>query len=208
MGLNAASERDAATVITLYDPQKLQVRADVRLEDVRQVTLGQPVQITTAATNEPLTGTVLAVTSQADIQKNTLQVKVSIDRPTSVIRPEMLAQVVFISPENPNAKTVAEIDPIRLLVPRELVETGDGGSTVWIVDAARGVARRTSVQLGKAGTDELVEVTQGLTALDKLIVSGREGLSDGARIRVIGPDRTLGLKSRAGTPANNTAQAN
>lgn len=208
MGLNAASERDASTVITLYDPAKLQVRADVRLEDVRQLTVGQPVQITTAASNEQLTGTVLAVTSQADIQKNTLQVKVSIDRPTSVIRPEMLAQVVFIAPENLNAKSVADADPLRILVPRELVETGDGGAAVWIADASRGIARRTSVQLGKAGTDELVEVAQGLTALDKLIVSGRDGLADGARIRIIGPDRTLGVKSPTSPPASGTAQAN
>ena len=49
MGLNAASERDASTVVTLYDPQQLQVRADVRLEDVPQVQIGQPVQISTAA---------------------------------------------------------------------------------------------------------------------------------------------------------------
>lgn len=67
MGINAASERDASTVVTLYDPKQLQVRADVRLEDVPQVGFGQPVQISTAALKEPLTGRVLAATSQADI---------------------------------------------------------------------------------------------------------------------------------------------
>jgi HlyD family secretion protein len=49
------------------------------------------------------------------------------------------------------------------------------------------------VQVGRAGTDQLVEVTQGLTALDKLIVAGREGLTDGTRIRITGGDRTLGV---------------
>ena len=66
---------------------------------------------------------------------------------------------------------------MRLLVPRELVETAEGGATVWVADSADGVARRRAVQLGRAGTGQLVEVTQGLTALDKLIVGGREGLS-------------------------------
>lgn len=195
MGINAASERDASTVVTLYDPDKLQVRADVRLEDVPQVQIGQPVQISTAAIKEPLLGQVLAMTSQADIQKNTLQVKVSIDNPSAVIRPEMLAQVTFLAPQRPGSKSEGEEDPLRLLVPKELVETGDGGSTIWVADAAQGVARRQAVQVGRAGTDQLVEVTQGLTALDKLIVAGREGLTDGARIRITGGDRTLGVTS-------------
>lgn len=195
MGLNAASERDASTVATLYDPRQLQVRADVRLEDVPQVQVGQPVQIRTAAAKQPLAGRVLATTSQADIQKNTLSVKVSIDDPPLVIRPEMLAQVTFLAPETPGSKSDGEQDPIRLLVARELVETTDGGATVWVADIRLGIARRQAVQVGRAGTDQLVEVTQGLTALDKLIVGGREGLSDGQRIQVTGEDRTLGTST-------------
>ncbi|MEX2176633.1 MAG: HlyD family efflux transporter periplasmic adaptor subunit [Pirellulaceae bacterium] len=192
MGMNVASERDASTVASLYDPQQLQIRADVRLEDVPQVLVGQPVQISTAASGKPLTGRVLAATSQADIQKNTLSVKVSIDDPPLVIKPEMLAQVTFLAAETPGSKPTGEQDPIRLLVARELVETADGGSTVWVADSAEGVARRRAIQLGRAGTGQLVEVTQGLTALDKLIVGGREGLEDGDRIRVTGQDRALG----------------
>jgi HlyD family secretion protein len=198
MGINAASERDASTVVTLYDPEKLQVRVDVRLEDVPQVQIGQPVQISTAATKEPLLGLVLGMTSQADIQKNTLQVKVSIANPSTVIRPEMLAQVTFLAPQQPGGKSEGEQDPLRLLVPKELVESGEGGSTIWVADAAQGAARRQVIQLGSASADQLVEVTQGLTALDKLIVGGREGLADGTRIRIMGTDRNLGTTSDRG----------
>ena len=195
MGLNAASDRDASTVAALYDPQQLQVRADVRLEDVPQVQVGQPVQISTAATPQPLTGHVLAATSQADIQKNTLSVKVSIERPPAVIKPEMLAQVTFLAPKTLGSKHEGEQDPLRLLVPRELVETADGGSAIWVADSANGVARHRAIQVGRASTGQLVEVVQGLTALDKLIVGGREGLEDGDRIRVTGEDRTLGTNA-------------
>jgi len=196
MGINAASERDASTVLTLYDPQQLQVRVDVRLEDVPQVQIGQLVQIATAAASEPLAGRVLTMTSQADIQKNTLQVKVSIDSPTAVIRPEMLAQVTFVAAENPGDNSESGQDPLRLLVPKELVETGERGATVWVADAARGVARHQVVQIGRASTGQLVEVSAGLTALDKLIVKGREEISDGARIHIVGNDRTLGVRQR------------
>jgi HlyD family secretion protein len=200
MGLSASSEQDASTVAQFYDPKMLQVRADVRLEDIAQVQVGQPVQIKTAAYGKPLSGQVLAVTSQADIGKNTLQVKVSIDEPPPVIKPDMIAQVTFLAPETPDDGSEKGADPLRLLVPRELIEQTEDGAIVWATDPATGVARRRSVQLGQAGTGQLVEVTQGLSALDKLIVSGRDGLSDGERVRVTGEDRTLGAESSDVSP--------
>jgi hypothetical protein len=199
MGINAASERDSSTVATLYDPLQLQIRADVRLEDVPQVQIGQPVQIVTASLKQPLRGHVLATTSQADIQKNTLSVKVAIDEPPAVIKPEMLAQVTFLAPEVPGDKIDGESDPMRLLVARELVETGESGAAVWIADSAQGIARRQAIQLGRAGTAQLTEVTTGITALDKLIVGGREGLRNGDRIRITGEDRALGTTQTGGS---------
>ena len=205
MGLNAASQRDASTVVSLYDPHRLQVRADVRLEDVPQVLPGQPVQISTAANGQPISGRVLMATSSADIQKNTLQVKVAIDNPPAVLKPEMLVQVTFLAPERPTEKEEESTTPMRLLAPRELVEKNESGATIWVADASRGVARRQSIQLGTASTDRLIEVAQGLSALDKLIVSGREGLRDGDRIRITGDDPNTGRGGTiAATPASNT----
>jgi HlyD family secretion protein len=194
MGINAASERDASTVATLYDPNNLQVRVDVRLEDVAQIQVGQPVQITTAAAKEPLAGKVLAMTSQADIQKNTLQIKVTMDQPSDVVRPEMLAQVTFLAPERQGDALEGNQNPLRVLVPKELVESDENRSTIWVADTGRGIAVRRVIQLGQADADQLIEVTQGLNALDKLIAAGREGLSDGDRIRITGSDRTMGTE--------------
>jgi RND family efflux transporter MFP subunit len=190
VGLAAASERDASTVATLYDPQKLQVRADVPLEDVPQVAIGQKVEISTAAADRTLTGHVVATTSQADIQKNTLQVKVAIDDPPSVVRPEMLAQVTFLAPDRPEAAGAANNETIELLIPRELVVSDGERSAVWVVDAGGGVARRKTINVGRGG-GPLAAVEQGLSALDKLIVGGRDSLQDGQRIRVVGDDRRL-----------------
>lgn len=202
-GLTAASEQDASTVLTMYDPKLLQVRADVRLEDVGQVIIGQPVQITSAAHKEHLRGEVIAITSQADIQKNTLQIKVAIHDPPTVIRPEMLAQVTFLAPQIEGDKSEGDKEPLRMLVPRELVHANESGAEVWVADVSAGVARLRSVQLGQAGTEQLVEVTSGLNALDKLIASGRELLADGDRIRVSGVDAALGRES-ASTAASSS----
>ncbi|WP_425619142.1 efflux RND transporter periplasmic adaptor subunit [Anatilimnocola sp. NA78] len=191
MGLAPASERDSSAVISLYDPKNLQVRADVRLEDVPNTQLGQPVQISTAALATPLTGTVVAVTSQADIQKNTLQVKVAIHDPPTVIKPEMLVQVTFLAPEQPGNQNLADQDLIRHLIPKELVKTTAEGTSVWVANLQTSRSRLQPIQLGRASTERLVEVIQGLTATDKLIVSGRDELSPGKRIRVVGEDRNL-----------------
>jgi multidrug efflux pump subunit AcrA (membrane-fusion protein) len=204
MGLVAASEHDASSVATLYDPRALQVRADVRLEDVPRVQIGQRVQISTAAVSEPLSGRVLATTSRADIQKNTLSVKVAIDEPPPVVRPEMLAQVTFLAATEAAAPRQAG-EAVRLLVPRELVASGDAGHALWVVEPERSVARLRLVQLGRDDAGPLVEATQGLSALDKLIVRGREGLADGQRIRVAGQDPDLGM--RRARPAGNGAAA-
>lgn len=97
MGLSPSAMADSSSVVTMYDPQQLQVRADVRLENVAQVQVGQEVEIETSAVDGPIKGRVITATSVADIQKNTLQIKVSIDNPPEVIRPDMLVQVTFLA---------------------------------------------------------------------------------------------------------------
>jgi HlyD family secretion protein len=187
MGLTPGALQDSSTVVSLYDPAKLQVRADVRLEDVPRVQLSQKVKIETpAAPGGPLDGEVLLPTSIADIQKNTLQVKVAIKDPPPTIRPEMLVQVTFLAPPAPKTKD-APTEVLRLLVPRQLIETGDGGAQVWVADQAAGVARRKTVKLGMPAGD-LIEVLEGLTATDRLISGGRDGLTDGTRIRITGEE--------------------
>jgi hypothetical protein len=67
-----------------------------------------------------------------------------------------------------------------------------------VADQSAGVARHRAVKLGLALTGDLVEVTDGLTAADKLIVAGRESLVEGDRIQITGEDASLGM---TGTPA-------
>jgi HlyD family secretion protein len=191
-GMDPNSQQSSSVVISMYDPKSLQVRVDVRLEDVPQVRIGQPVAIETAAVTAPLTGEVSWVTTRADIQKNTLQVKVAINDPPQVITPEMLGQVTFLAPPQPKTVADADQEPLRMLVPRALVSSAEGGSSLWIVDAEQGVARFQAVQVGRAGTEQLVEITQGIDPTTKLITGGRESLADGDRVRITGEDQSAG----------------
>ena len=191
MGLTPGSLHDSSTVVSLYDPASLQVRADVRLEDVPRVQVGQKVKVETAAApGGPLDGQVLQVTSQADIQKNTLQVKVALKDPPPSVRPDMLVQVTFLAPPAPKSAD-PRAQPLRYLVPRSLVETGEGRARVWVADRAQKVARLRAVSLGQASGD-MVEVVEGLNLADRVISGGREGLTDGQRITVAREDTDAG----------------
>ena len=81
-------------------------------------------------------------------------------------------------------------------MPLDLVVTETGATFLWIADRHLGVAWKQSITLGKAGTNELVEVTAGVTAMDKIITGGRDGLTDGERIRITAEDFSVGKERR------------
>jgi len=196
-GMSPHSMEESSTIVTLYDPTMLQLRTDVPLDQVPRVRPGQPVKIETEAVPGGLEGEVLFKTAFTDLQKNTLDVKVAIKNPPADLRPDMLARVTFLAAPEPGSDAKPS-EQIRLLIPGSLVETGEGGSRAWVADQAAGQARARTIKVGQqTGKSDLVEVLDGLTELDKIIVGGREGLTDGARITVTGEDTTLGVELTA-----------
>lgn len=180
MGIDSGGGHQSTAVATLYDPAALQVRADVRLEDFAKVLPDQEVRIETASCSEPLRGRVLLSTSTANIQKNTVEVKVAILDPPDVLRPEMLVTTTFLAPQS----KATENTPIivnRVLIPQNLVTDLEGQPMVWVVTPAQ-LAELRTVQLGRKQGEDLVEVVAGLTATDKLIVDGRQLVSTGKRV--------------------------
>jgi RND family efflux transporter MFP subunit len=195
-GTHVAGGHDPSTVALLYDPRAVQARVDVRLEDVGRVQTGMRVRIESAAApGRALAGEVLMVTAQADIQKNTLPVKVALPDPPPALRPDMLVRVTFLAPPRPAPSPGDEGSPLRLLVPRQLVDSADGASRVWVADRVSGRAVSRAVKLGSVD-GELVEVVAGLDPTDKLIAGGRDGLRDGERVRVTGEDEALGIPAQ------------
>ncbi len=206
-GLVVGENGDGGTVVTMYQPSQLQVRTDVRFEDLPRVIRDQPVMIESPALSAPLTGRVLFLTGFANIQKNTLEVKVSLDAPPEVIKPDMLVDVTFLAPEQETAAE-ASTSEYRIFVPRELVELEGDAASVWVADLAAQTAHRTPVTLGSIQTPELLEIAGGLSAGSRVISTGREDLEDGDRIEVVGEDLNLGagMNTDIGDTADAPAQ--
>jgi HlyD family secretion protein len=183
-GMGLATAGDSSTVATMYQPEMLQVRVDARFEDIPKVSLGQSVRINNPALSKPLSGTVLFVSSEANIQKNTLQVKVAIDSPPPVFKPEMLVDVTFLAPKLADDNSVVE--ETALYVPQAAIQRADRESFVWLADLSEKQARKVAVELGGPGNGGLIEVRgEGLTVGSRVIVRGIDDLDDGERIKVV-----------------------
>lgn len=198
-GMTQMAGHDGSTVVTMYRPEMLQVRVDVRFEDIPKVSPNQPVTINNPALSSPVTGRVLFVSSEADIQKNTLQVKVAIPHLPNVFKPEMLVDVTFRSPppkdgvaKGQDANGTGREGAARLFVPAKFVRSDGGESFVWVADQSDGVARKAVIETGTSASHGRVEVLRGLNVSSRLLTSGMDGLKNGARIRVKEEDHTIG----------------
>lgn len=194
MGLDAFATHNSSTVVEMYDPEKLQVRADVRLEDVPMVSRGQTVNVATASSASVIRGRVLQATGTANIQKNTLEVKVELIDAPETVRPEMLVTATFLAPRDERADSTDSARD-RVLVPSELVQTNGDESAVWIVDADQRAQRRVVTVGGKA-EGGLTEIRLGLTVTDKLIASDTATLTDGALVEISGKEASMGMTTR------------
>ncbi|MFI4852743.1 MAG: HlyD family secretion protein [Gimesia chilikensis] len=184
--LSGMSHSDGSTVVTMYRPEWLQIRVDVRFEDIPKVALNQPVQIDNPALSEPVRGSVLFISSEADIQKNTLQVKVKIDEPTPLLKPEMLVDVTFLAPEHEQTEKAQDRES-RIYVPRNMVQQNAAGqSFVWIADQSRQIARQQVIETSPQANGPLLEVRQGLNVSSRLIASPTSELQPDERITITG----------------------
>lgn len=168
----------AATLFSLYNPRSMQVRVDVPLVDAAKVAVGQPCEIVCDILPETrLSGRVTRILHQADIQKNTLQVKVAIDNPAVELRPEMLARVRFLAAAAPTPTSAAG----AVFVPADSVQNG----RVWVVagfDGKRGQAQPRTVASGRH-LDGWLEVDNVLPG-DLLIRRPPTNLRPGRRVRL------------------------
>ncbi|MBN69725.1 MAG: hemolysin D [Gimesia sp.] len=184
--LTQMTKFDGSTVVTMYRPEWLQIRVDVRFEDIPKVALNQPVQIDNPALSEPVRGSVLFISSEADIQKNTLQVKVKIDEPTPLLKPEMLVDVTFLAPKHEQTEKDQDRES-RIYVPRKMVQQNAAGqSCVWVADQSRQIARQQVIETSPHANGPLLEVTQGLNVSSRLIASPTSDLQPHERITITG----------------------
>ncbi|MCH2138917.1 MAG: efflux RND transporter periplasmic adaptor subunit [Phycisphaerales bacterium] len=171
----------ASHVVHLYDPTRLQVRADIPLADVAMVGAGQRAEIAVdLLPDHVFSGEVLRFVHRADLQKNTVEAKVRIDEPSPLLKPDMLARVRILP-------APASGDSERVLVSRVFVpEASLIDGQVWIVDAPQdglGTATRRSVATGSTTHEGWVELLDGVNP-GEIVVLDPSTVSEGQRVRI------------------------
>ncbi|MHC4786685.1 MAG: efflux RND transporter periplasmic adaptor subunit [Planctomycetota bacterium] len=132
----------SAHLAHLYDPKRLQVRVDVPLADAAGIFVGQSCEVVVEILPRvTFNGEVTRITHEADLQKNTLQVKVRVIDPSPLLKPEMLTRVKFL-PRGGEPRADADTPPAgpALLVPTECLtrDAGRSSARVWAIRDRRG----------------------------------------------------------------------
>ena len=134
----------SAHIIHIYDHSRLQVRVDVPLADASHVSVGQICEVVVEVLPDRVfRGEVLLITHEADLQKNTLQVKVKVIDPAPILRPEMLTRVKFLptGQGDTNGDLAAHRDEDqRVLIPAQAVASvarGESETDLWLITNRR-----------------------------------------------------------------------
>jgi RND family efflux transporter MFP subunit len=196
--LTTEGAEHSAHVVHIYDPQRQQVRVDVPLADAANVGVGQDAEIIVEALPDHVfDGRVTRVVHEADIAKNTVEVKVEIHDPLPAIKPEMLARVRFLSIAEAQGEQ-AELRQ-RVFVPADVIASaGEEGGEVLVVgelEEQRGRVERRAITLGGTRLGGWREVADGLRPGDLIIANPPAGLREGAFVRVLGESK---LHAQAG----------
>lgn len=174
-----ASSRVA--VVTLADMTSLEVEADVSESNIERISVEQPCEIVLDAfPDKRYRGYVHKIVPTADRAKATVLTKIRFVERDSRVLPEMSAKVQFLSklaaaePEESNSAPM-------LAVSASAVAARDGKKVVFRLSENSVV--EVPVQLGRQ-IGNSVEVLEGLSANDKIVLRPSESLKSGTNVIV------------------------
>lgn len=201
ISMNGRADREtmSGTVLRLYDPTQLQVRVDVPLADFAKLQVGTPAEVVTEALPDVvLKGVVTRIIHEANIQRNSVPVKVALQNPSEVLKPEMLARVRFYGLQSETLPTSSgaggDLDSgasLRLLIPgAALVEQKGEQARAWVVGHDHGtsgmIVTQQELKVASCNVPSYVEVLSGLRPGDRVVMEPPSNLTNGQRVRILG----------------------
>lgn len=174
---------ESATIATLFKPSALQARIDVPLDEAAQLHIGQAVRLRSVFLRDKiLKGRVSRIEGQADLQRNTLQVKVELLNPDAGLRPEMLCRAEFLAPRT-GKRTTPNNDRISIYIPATAIINRDNNTAVWTLDRTGKRVNLQLVHLAPEGREGYLQVLEGLQPGAHVVVNPPADLQHGERIR-------------------------
>jgi HlyD family secretion protein len=170
-------------VVSIADLNDLLVELDISQNDFAKVVDHQPCWIVTDAyPDKKYRGTVQLIAPVANRQKATIEVRVKVEDPDGLLKPDMNATVSFLSPtraaSGPAAATAPQAESPSLRIPASALRE----NAVFVVEQGKAVKRPITRGRTTAGGD--IEIKKGLIGGEDLILHPPESLKEGDAVKI------------------------
>jgi len=159
----------SGALFRLAEGGQMEMRAQLAQQDLANVHVGMPAQVTPVGSDTPVTGTVWQVAPVIDPQSRLGEVRIAVPY-TTAMRPGGFAQ----------AKITAGTTTAPML-PQSAVLSDDKGNYVYIVNAKNEIERR-DIQIGTV-SENGVTITSGLSGTEPVVLSAGPFLNPGQKVK-------------------------
>jgi membrane fusion protein (multidrug efflux system) len=161
------------SLFRVTDPTPLKAAVFVPERELARLKPGQAASVVVdALAGRTYPAIVKLVAPTVDSATATFKVTLEVNDPKGDLKPGMFARVGIVFERRAEALTI----------PRVALLDTDGAANVFIVANGKAVQRSIKTGLANAGR---IEITEGLTAAEQVVVVGQNGLKDGNAVRVV-----------------------
>ena len=166
------------SVFRVTDPTPLKAAVYIPERELARLKPGQSASIgVDALAGRAFPAVVKLVAPTVDAATATFKVTLEVNDPKGDLKPGMFSRVGIVFERRTDALTIPRI---------ALLDT-DGAANVFVVTGGKAEQRAIKIGLSSAGK---VEVTEGLTGTEQVVVVGQNGLKDGNPVRVVSLEKT------------------
>jgi membrane fusion protein (multidrug efflux system) len=166
------------SVFRVTDPTPLKAAVYVPERELARLKIGQAASISVdALAGRAFPAIVKLVSPTVDAATATFKVTLEVNDPKGDLKPGMFSRVGIVFERRSEALTIPRI---------ALLDT-DGASNVFVVAAGKAEQRAIKTGLSNAGK---IEVIDGLTGTEQVVIVGQNGLKDGNPVRVVSLEQT------------------
>ncbi len=163
-------------IFEIVDIDTVKAKVDVIESQISQLTLDQQTKISIEGIYKPITGKITYISPTLQPLQRTAIVEISIDNSEGDLKPGMFAKVTV----------PVKVHADAILIPRiSLIEDRTTKSkNVFVVES--GVSERKPVEIGLS-KDGMVEILEGLTEGESVVIAGQHSLKIGDSVTVVNP---------------------
>lgn len=157
----------------------LKLRGDVPERFAHEIRVAQPVRVTVDPFPDLVfEGKVSRISPTSDPQSRSVALEVLVDNYEEMLKPGFFA----------HASVVTRQDDRALMVPQEALVSFAGVTKLFVVHD--GLAEERQVTAGTRGDAGLIEIVEGITESDRVVISGLTKLANGTQVEIRETDGT------------------